>query len=1237
MRRIISVVLSAVMCISLLPTIVMAKTSSGICGENITWSYSGGTLTLSGYGDMKFTVEGYPPWFDYSFSGISEIIIDEGITSIDDFAFCGCRSVKSIQLPSSIKKIGKSAFSSSGIESIEIPYGITEIPEQAFESSALKSITLPYSIKNIGGRAFYKCNKLEEIYLPNSVVSIGNSAFYECTTLEEIHLSENVSVIEDGAFYKCSKLIEIDIPDATGKIGASAFSGCTNLKNLTISQNVKYIGAHAFTNTKWLANQTADFLVVGDNVLLLYQGSSSTVSIPNYINYIADGAFQENEILKYVFIPDSVKYIGNSAFYFCTNLKKINIPYSVSYIGSSAFDFCKSLESIVIPSSIKKIEYRTFSCCYSLTNVSLPEGLENLGSNAFAGCNNLKNISIPDTVTDIDTAFRGCDVLENISIPKEQTEIKGYAFNCDYNLKYIIIPSTVKSIGDSAFWKCTSLTDVYYSGSQEEWNNVSIGKSNECLTNATIHFNSFGPKICAKYKSGLIKNAFLDFDYSDSYFIDNNGYTYNHNLARATLALELSSFTADDDAMKNINELYDKLGFKDNIVPYNYDKSLDDNSDKAAYSFASKRLYDGSTLVAVVVRGGEYGAEWRSNFHVGLATKHIGFNTPAEEIYQNLQSYINSKGYDTNNTKIWITGYSRGAAIANLVSGKINETGLINRNNLYSYLFAVPNGVFVSAHNANNSIHNNIYNIVLPYDVVPKVALERWGFGKYGKILLVKDRDISSEYINNNEQYFYSLTKTAYNLKKYNTKSADKIIDAIYELSNTSIKYALLYEGAIMDLVEWGLYRKDRYNQSLFNFAIQKYRKEQGYSEAVEFDCSLYTLCKGIGIDVDTQGIGIILYMNEVNTLALANDFVRTFYMKFVGLLINGRGLDFNAHHPEYYISWLYGYDNPKDIYETSTYKKLTIACPVNVNVYDSYGDLVASVVDNEVVVDILPIEVIGESAEIYFYDDEDIDDYKIEIVAYDEGIVNYSISEYTNNGTEARKINYSNVPVEVGTTLSGNIPKGQSLDAEVYNLTATTNEEKMVVACSNDLSGDDLQNLSVLVEIEGDGTAHDVLYVTQGELITLEAEPYFDADFIGWYDEENNLLSSDIKYSFIIENNISLTAKFSRCSAKLEFDGVPLITNDILNVKGMISVEKNINGRCFVALYSNDSSLLSVKLTDVALSDNTQYPIDEDFDISLYKKAPSYVKLFLWEDMKQLCPYNSVSILPIVNTDTVN
>ena len=196
--------------------------------------------------------------------------------------------------------------------------------------------------------------------------------------------------------------------------------------------------------------------------------------------------------------------ICNSAFYDCDSLTSITIPSSVTSIGDYVFRYCDSLTSIIVDVSnekYKSIDGNLYTkdgktlIQYAIgkkdTSFIIPDGVTSIGNEAFYDCDSLTNITIPSSVTSIgDYAFYGCDSLTSITIPSSVTSIGWYAFySCD-SLTSITIPSSVTSIGNEAFVYCYNLTTVYYTGTESEWNAISIGSSNSNLSSATRYYYS---------------------------------------------------------------------------------------------------------------------------------------------------------------------------------------------------------------------------------------------------------------------------------------------------------------------------------------------------------------------------------------------------------------------------------------------------------------------------------------------------------------------------------------------------------------------------------------------------------------------------------------------------------------------------------------------------------------------------------------------------------------------------
>ena len=340
------------------------------------------TLTISGTGKMKnWSDTSGIQWYSYR-KKIKTVKINQGVTSIGDYAFTDCCSLSNIEISNSVTSIGASVFS---------------------DCSSLSSIELPDNITSIEDYTFFKCSSLKNIKFSNSIISIGACAFSFCSDLSSIELPESVINIEYLAFCDCINLKNIFLPKNVITIGNNVFSGCKNLIGIDVDKR--------------------NFKFMSEDGILFNKEKTSLIKYPPK---------KENTNYK---IPDGVSGIAYGSFDYSNNLITIEIPNSVTYIGGNAFANCINLINITLPNSLTRIEYSTFMECSSLNNVILPKNLEFIQSQAFLGCSSLKNIEIPGSVTSIgDRAFSSCSSLSSIIIPKEVTSIGSGVFNSCSNL-----------------------------------------------------------------------------------------------------------------------------------------------------------------------------------------------------------------------------------------------------------------------------------------------------------------------------------------------------------------------------------------------------------------------------------------------------------------------------------------------------------------------------------------------------------------------------------------------------------------------------------------------------------------------------------------------------------------------------------------------------------------------------------------------------------------------------------
>ena len=352
--------------------------------------------------------------------------------------------------------------------------------------------------------------KTAEVIAPPKDKYAGNVVIPESVIFKSVE--HNVISIGEKAFYQCRDLDNVTIPASVINIGADAFNGCWYLNSLTIPASVTNIGEGAFYQIGYLSS-----IVVEDGNTVFDSRGNCNAIIETKSDSLVTGC-------KNTVIPNSVKAIGDYAFFNCYGLTSITIPNSVTSIGASAFEGCSGLTSVTIGNSVTSIGDRAFYRCYNLTSVTIGNSVTSIGKWAFLGCKGLTSITIPNSVTSIGfEAFDGCKSLTSVHITDLEAWCKitfsnivsnplVYAHHLFLNgneIKDLIIPSNVTSIGKYAFRNCKALTSVSIPSSVTEVGEC-VFESCTSLTSVTINNNIIGSdafRFCTGLTSVTIPNS----------------------------------------------------------------------------------------------------------------------------------------------------------------------------------------------------------------------------------------------------------------------------------------------------------------------------------------------------------------------------------------------------------------------------------------------------------------------------------------------------------------------------------------------------------------------------------------------------------------------------------------------------------------------------------------------------------------------------------------------------------
>ncbi len=441
---------------------------------------------------------------------LTELIIPDSVTVVGEWLFPGCASLTEVVFHDRVTRIEQGAFAGCiGLQTVDLPNSIVSIDQYAFAGCmTLKNISIPDSMTSISTNMFNYCVILQNIVIPTSVTSIQKDAFANCLTLTNVYYTGTPA-----------QWASVSVDASNSSLTAATVYYYRETEPMEEGNFWHYVDGAPVAWPEYIppvSDEHFTYSILPDGTYSIQAKDKNslpqTLPIPaefdgKAVTVIVDSAFAGCANIKTVIIPDSITTIGSDAFKNCSNLTKVTLGSKVSSIGENAFADCLGLTSITVPNSVTSIGDNAFSGCYRLVEViDLSELNIIKGADTYGGI--AKNaIGVHSGETKIQemsgyTAYRdGTNILligytgndTSITLPESPLltyDVYQYAFyNCT-GIKSVNIGSSVKSIGVGAFKSCTQITDVYYTGTAEEWAKISIGENNEPLKNATVHYNS---------------------------------------------------------------------------------------------------------------------------------------------------------------------------------------------------------------------------------------------------------------------------------------------------------------------------------------------------------------------------------------------------------------------------------------------------------------------------------------------------------------------------------------------------------------------------------------------------------------------------------------------------------------------------------------------------------------------------------------------------------------------------
>ena len=413
--------------------------------------------------------------FSYN-TEIEKVIIEDGVLSIGINAFRGCSSLKEVVMPDSVIKMEREAFRQcSNLTTVQLSNNLLSIEGWTFEGCVnLTTINIPTSLVTIGSSTFSSCYKLDNIHIPAGVTFIESSAFGRCTSLYNLTIDEANTVyeVEDGIIYTKdnSTLImlapmaireEVTIREGIKILGASALSICTNMRILNLPSSLNSISGNTFISISLLerinfpnGNDTYmaedGYLYSKNEKKLIYVvPTKTTINIKETVETIGDNAIQGPNVTE-VIIPDNVTTINSTIFRSTSKLKKIEIGSGLKTLTPDFKAWSSIPNGLELTIDKDNLYYKVEG------NLILTKN----GEEVVTWINNTQSQKIPEGVIKLqNNSFEAFSATE-IIIPSTLKEIGTSAFQYCNNLIEIKIPNNVESIGSNAFGYCSKLETI---------------------------------------------------------------------------------------------------------------------------------------------------------------------------------------------------------------------------------------------------------------------------------------------------------------------------------------------------------------------------------------------------------------------------------------------------------------------------------------------------------------------------------------------------------------------------------------------------------------------------------------------------------------------------------------------------------------------------------------------------------------------------------------------------------
>lgn len=485
MKKILMLFISVCLVSSLITLLPLAANASanGTCGDDLTWTFKDGTLTISGTGKLSDK-----PWGAYA-TEITKLVIEKGVNFIPSGIFMNLTNLKEAQISYTVL-----AYSQYQIFS---PDTYNSLVIKGYTNSCAEEIA------NNANITFESLGQTPKEIIASGIC--GENITWSLETYGKLTLNGSGKMYDYNNYY-------------TGNETVPWFNYIKHIKSVTVNENITHIGDYAFYydfGTKTITTLSLPSTLESIGNYAFYNALSiHKISFPEKLETIGNYAFQSCNVNELVF-PDSIRTIGNYAFY-RTALDKIDLGNGVRSVGKFAFSETGNeehkLESVTIPASVENMD-SAFCWCYDLKEIILAEnGNYKSVDGIVYSKDGKKLIFCPPAIEKLGVvkvcdgtevicqrAFDNCTKIEAIIIPNSVTTLEAeFASGCD-SLKLMYIPKTVKNLQYSSFFSSIwyqneAIPEIFYGGSEDEWNELMEGLTFQTIFGETtvFHWNAAG-------------------------------------------------------------------------------------------------------------------------------------------------------------------------------------------------------------------------------------------------------------------------------------------------------------------------------------------------------------------------------------------------------------------------------------------------------------------------------------------------------------------------------------------------------------------------------------------------------------------------------------------------------------------------------------------------------------------------------------------------------------------------